>query len=139
MMLADMETAISPELRKSIDEIKSELGKGEVVCRPRQTGKTAALLEFIHEHNPGNVNIIVINFHTQHWLKSRYKELYPQDQQPWIIPIDIVNDHNVRGTTREWVTDEIWPSAVIRKAGDYEYVNFLGGVSTPMCMDMHSK
>ena len=122
------------EIRESIDSIKAELGNGKMVIRARQTGKTTALFEFIHEHEPGSVNVITCSTPMAHLLKDRYREQYRDDQQPSFIPIEWVNNVDVRGTTRRWATDEVWPSAVIKRAPNYEYVDYIGGVGTPLCM-----
>lgn len=126
------------DLRPSVIRIKRALRDGIVVLRERQSGKTTALLEFVHEHDPGNVNVIVCDLNTAHFMKCRYKETYPNDPQPSFISVQNVSDTDVRGTKRNWVTDEVWPEAVIRKAQDYEYVPFLGGVGTAMCMERFS-
>jgi hypothetical protein len=127
------------DMRESVDSIKAELGeregKGQLVIRPRQTGKTTALFEYIHEHEPGNVNVITCNVRMAQLMKQRYKEQYCDDPHPSFIPLEWVNNRDVRGTTRRWATDEVWPSSVIKRAPDYEYVDFLGGVGTPLCME----
>ena len=130
--------SLSLSMRVSIDSIKSELGKGNVVTRDRQQGKTTALLEFVHEHNPGNIIIVVPNWRMEELTKRRYRELFPQDPRPSVRSLGVVTDIDVRGSNREWVTDEIWPDVVKRKAESYAYVNYLGGVGTPMCMNLHS-
>lgn len=124
-------------MRVSIDSIKAELGKGEVVTRGRQNGKTAALLEFVHEHDSGHVIIIVCNWSQRAHTSHRYRELYPNDAQPIVVCIQNVSDADVVGTSRKWVTDEVWPDAVKERAGAYEALDYFGGVGTPMCMDMH--
>lgn len=134
-----MSLSLKPEMRASIDSIKAELGKGKVVSRSRQTGKTAALLEFIHEHFSGMVDLFVCNSHTAEHIKRCYRNMYPNDEQPRIFPAEKALNERIRGITgRPWATDEVWPDAVIRKASDYEYHTYLGGVGTPMCMDLHS-
>ena len=127
------------DMRESVDSIKAELnereGKLQLVIRPRQTGKTTALFEFIHEHEPGNVNVITCNVQQAHIMKDRYREQYRDDPQPSFIPIKWVSNRDVRGTTRRWATDEVWLSSVIKRAPDYEYVDCIGGVGTPLCME----
>jgi hypothetical protein len=127
------------DIRESVDSIKAELGnregKGQLVIRPRQTGKTAALFEFIHEHEPGNINVITCNVRIAHIMKRRYRDQYRDDLQPSFIPLELVSNRDVRGTNRRWVTDEVWPESVIKRAPDYKYVDCIGGFGTPLCME----
>ena len=131
---------LDPKMRESIDSIKAELGKGKVVIRPRQTGKTAALLELIHENLPQTFDIFVAHSNMAEWTKRRYKEMYPDDEQPRIFSYQNARNERIRGTIgRKWATDEIWPSAVVNVAPDYEFnATFYGGVGTMICMDQHS-
>jgi hypothetical protein len=130
---------LDPKMRESIDSIKAELGKGKVVIRPRQTGKTAALLEVIHENSPGMVDVFTCHANEAERFRRLYKEMFPGDEQPRIFPFQWALSERVRGTTgRKWATDEVWPDAVINKAHEYKFVTYFGGVGTPMCMDMHS-
>ena len=134
-----MQPSLSPEMRQSIDSIKAELGEGKVVCRSRQTGKTAALLEYIHENGRGLVDVFTCNANQKHYLECAYKERFPEDEQPRFFSIQSAMNARVAGTTgRKWATDEVWPESVVRRASDYEYITFLGGVGTPMCMDLNS-
>lgn len=123
-------------LRASIASIKAELDKGLVVTRERQTGKTLALLEWIHENDPGNVIVVCLNHITKDLTRSRYRRMYPQDAQPTVVSIQSVSNHDVQGTNRRWVTDEVWPEAVTYRADSYRAAPYLGGVGTRQCMDM---
>ena len=108
---------LDPKMRESIDSIKQELGKGVVVVRSRQTGKTTALLESIHENSPGSFDVFTGHVNMAELLKRRYKQMYPDDQQPNFCPYQYARNERVRGTTgRKWATDEIWPSAVVTVA-----------------------
>lgn len=125
-------------MRKSIDEIKTELANGGargIVSRSRRTGKTSALLEFVHENDPGNMIVVSCNSARAASVKFQYKDLFPDDVQPMFTTVHCVNNRDVRGTTRRWVSDEVWPGAVVRKAPSYEFAQHLGTVGTPMCMD----
>lgn len=126
-------------MRKSIDEIKAELGLGRVVCRPRQTGKTTALLEFVHEYCSGFCYFVTCNYNMADILTRQYKKRYPDDEQPIFLTLDHLRGRGViEGRPRCWVTDEVWPEAVERKQDSIVTLTYLGGVGTPMCMDMHS-
>ncbi len=129
----DPETGCRPNM-VSVDLIKAALGKGEFVSLPRETGKTTALLEFVHERDPGNVIVIVRSWGKKCMMQSRYKQMYPKDPQPSFISIYDVKNTDVWGTNRKWVTDEVLPSAVVKNAEGYRWVPFLGGVGTPLCM-----
>jgi len=129
-----IEAMKASDLRPSTILIKRALGKGEVVTRERQTGKTTALLEFVHEHDPGNVIIVVCNGMTRDWTKDRYRKLFPQDPQPIVKSIQTLNEADLMGTRRRWCTDEVWPRAVTNRCRAYEFAPYLGGVGTPMCM-----
>lgn len=135
-----MSISIDPTFRESMDRIKAKLGKGEVVCGPRQTGKTTALLEYIHEKMPLSSSIIVVtcNIMEARRLMRVYKELYPGDGQPIVKSLAWVKNTDVVGTAHCWVTDEVWPTSVVENAPDYECCTYLGGVGNPMCMDLHS-
>ena len=128
------------DMRTSIDSIKAELGKGKVVTRGRQTGKTTALLEFVHEYASGFCYIVVCNSNTMALTADKYRHLYPEDEQPVILTLGYLRRQTgVVGRPRCWVTDEVWPSAAERKDPALTLLNFLGGVGTPMCMDAHSR
>jgi hypothetical protein len=126
------------EQENSVRSIKAELAKGQVVIRDRQTGKTTALLEFVHEHDPANMIVVCCNRITKALILCRYREMFPKDARPSVISIHNVNDSDVRGTNRRWVTDEVWPAAVVRRARSYSWAEYAGGVGTPMCMDAFS-
>lgn len=123
------------EQDNSVKSIKTELASGKLVTRDRQTGKTTALLEFVHEHDPANMIVICCNYPTKGLIERRYREMFPKDKWPSVISIHNVSDRDVRGTDRKWVTDEVWPAAVVRKAPSYAWAEYAGGVGTPMCMD----
>lgn len=125
-------------LQASIDSIKAELGNGRLAIRGRRSGKTAALLEWVHEHNPGNTIVVCCNEITRDMVRCRYREMFPQDAQPLAVSIHRVSDKDVLGTNRKWSTDEVWPAAVVRKARSYARAEYVGGVGTPMCMDCFS-
>ena len=136
---------ITSEMRASIDSIKAELangdetsGEGRLVTRDRQTGKTLALLEFIHEYARGFVYYVTIDQNTAMRLQVEYHRMYPTDEQPIVLSIKTMNFMRVAGRDRCWVTDEVWPGAVKRKIPQLEMLTFLGGVGTPLCMDLHS-
>ena len=132
---------LDPEMRESIDSIKAELESGGargVVVRSRQTGKTFALLEFVHENDPGNMVVIVCNAMESDHMARLYKKIFPDDNQPKFVSFQSVDGRHVTGTNRRWVTDEIWPGSVVRKSRAFELAPHLGTVGTPMCMDMHS-
>jgi hypothetical protein len=126
------------DMRESVEAIKAELGKGEVVVRNRQSGKTTAILEFIHENDPGYMVLVVCSPVIKDHTKRKYREFYPNDDQPVVVSIHQVSAMDVLGSNRCWVTDEVWPQAVIRKARGYAHAKYLGGVGTLQCMDMHS-
>lgn len=113
-------------LRSSIDAIKAALAFRQVVLRGRQSGKTTALLEFVHEHDPGNMIIVVCNGITYDLTRQRYKYMFPQDPQHIIRSIHMVSNADVCGTNRKWVTDEVWPQAVVRKARSYGWAGYWG-------------
>jgi hypothetical protein len=123
------------DMRASIDSIKAELGKGEVVTRGRQTGKTTALLEFVRGNDPGNMIIVTCHENARQFLERRYREMYPGDYRPTFASLHRVNSQDVRGTRRRWATDEVWPRSVVNRVRDYEFAEFVGGVGTPMCME----
>lgn len=128
------------DMRASIDSIKAELGKGEVVTRERQTGKTTALLEFVHEYASGFCYIVVPNSNMAHLTADKYRRLYPDDERPIILTFQYLrNQTSVVGRPQCWVTDEVWPSAAERQDEALTLLTFLGGVGTSMCMDMHSR
>ena len=130
---------ISPEMRASVDSIKAELRDGvRVVTRERQTGKTLALMEHIHETAGGDVRLVTFNMDMADYFVRRYRAMSPEDKLPKAIAIGFVDGSKVEGTDQAWATDEVWPEAVTRKAWCYMALPFLGGVGTPMCMDMHS-
>ena len=130
---------ISPEMRKSVDEIKAEFAKGvRVVTRDRQTGKTLALMEYIHEQTGGDAILVVCNFREKERVIDAYQAMFPDDKQPKVIALGHVQSGNVLGRDQPFATDEVWPKDVVKKAGAYEYQRFLAGVGTPKCMDMHS-
>jgi hypothetical protein len=132
---------LDPKMRESIDSIKAELKSGGargVVVRSRQTGKTLALLEFVHENDPGNMVVIACNVMQSDRMAHIYKQIFPDDSQPKFVSFQTVDDRCVVGANRRWVTDEIWPGAVVRKSRVFEFAPHLGTVGTPMCMDMHS-
>lgn len=132
---------LDPKMRESIEAIKAELKNGGargIVVRPRQTGKTIALLEFVHENDPGNMIVVTCNTNTAEHMRYSYKQLFPEDAQPTFKPYHRVDNRDVLGSTRRWVTDEIWPGAVVKNAPAYELHEHLGTVGTPMCMDIHS-
>jgi hypothetical protein len=132
---------LDPKMRESIDAIKAELESGGargVVVRSRQIGKTLALLEFVHENDPGNMVVIACNVMESDHIAHIYKKIFPDDSQPKFVSFQSVDDRHVIGTNRRWVTDEIWPGAVVRKSRAFELAPHLGTVGTPMCMDMHS-
>jgi hypothetical protein len=124
---------------QSTESIKVELGKGVVVTRSRQAGKTHALLEFVRGNDPGNTIVVACNNGERINSERRYREMYPDDYRPVFTCIGRVKNEDVLGTCRRWVTDEVWPDAVIERANAYETHEYLGGVGTPYCMDMHSK
>ncbi len=121
-----------------MDSIKSELGKGRVVSRSRQTGKTLALMEYVHENNPGMAIVVTCNGMEKERMRKKYRAMFPGDDQPIFVSVQMVNYTDVCGTNRRWATDEVWPETVVRRAPGYELAPYLGGVGTPMCMDMHS-
>jgi hypothetical protein len=125
-------------LRASVESIKKELDEGRLVTRDRQTGKTLALLEWIHEHDPANMIVVCCNGIMKSILRSRYREMYPRDPQPIFEPIQSISGHNLRGTNRKWMTDEVWPAAVVRRSLSYIGAEYAGGVGTPQCMDILS-
>jgi len=134
-----MQIELSPEMRASVDSIKAELRSGEsLVTRGRQTGKTLALLEYIHETVGGDVNLIVCNGIQADLIARKYREMFPEDKQPRVRSISNADGTDLIGSDRGWATDEVWPSDVVRKAWIYETQTFVGGVGTPMCVDMHS-
>jgi hypothetical protein len=135
-----MNTAI--DMRYSIDSIKAELGKGEVVTRGRQTGKTVALMEFIHEYCSGFCYIVVPNFRMAEWTEHQYRHLFPDDEKPLCVPLGRLGPQGtgtVKGRPLCWVTDEVWPGAAEQREEELRRLTFLGGVGTPYCMDMHSQ
>jgi hypothetical protein len=125
-------------LRASIGSIKNELDKSQLAVRDRQSGKTSALIEWVHKHDSGNTIIVCCNENMKAIVRSRYREMFPLDKQPIVVSIHSISDHDVRGTNRKWVTDEVWPQAVIRKARSYASAEFAGGVGTASCMDAMS-
>ena len=131
---------LDPKMRESIEAIKAELGKGCVVYRERQTGKTTALMEYIHGCAPLSADIIVVvcNLNEAYCFAHLYRELYPRDGQPCVRSIQTVKSCDVAGTDRCWVTDEVWPHAVVDRVSSYEWHTYLGGVGTSMCMNLHS-
>jgi hypothetical protein len=127
------------DILASIDSIKAQLGKGEVVSRERQSGKTIALAEFVHEQCGGFCIVITCNPNEREYFAHYYKARFGSDKKPHVLTLDSLRHACLDGGPRHWVTDEIWPSAAIRNSMSLEYLEFLGGVGTPMCMDMHSR
>jgi hypothetical protein len=132
-------------LTESINSIKQELlagAKAEVpalVTRDRQTGKSTALMEFVHEYCKGLCAIITCTSGMAQVTTRKYHELYPNDAKPLVLALTRLDNEVLMGRQlRGWATDEIWPSAAIRKAPVLEALTFLGGVGTPLCMDTHS-
>ena len=131
---------ITKEMRDSIDSIKAELESGGargIVARERQSGKSTALLEFVHEHDPANMIVVCCNWQMRQFMKGRYKTTFPNDPIPYFVSIQNVKDSDICGTNRRWVSDEVWPGSVVDIAHAYELAPHLGTVGTPMCMDMH--
>lgn len=124
------------DIRASIDSIKAELGKGVVVTRARQTGKTTALLEFVRDNDPGNMIVISCHDLQRQLTEQRYREMYPDDYRPTFTSIRRIKETDMLGIRRRWVTDEVWPDAVIERVEAYGWHEYLGGVGTAMCMDL---
>jgi len=122
----------------SISSIKSELDRGQLVIRERQTGKTTALLEWVREHDPANMIVVCGNWNMRELARRRYCDIYPCEPQPIFQSVHSVSDRDVCGTMRKWVTDEVWPRAVMLRAFSYVGADYCGGVGTPMCMDNFS-
>ena len=131
-------------MRESIESIKAELGKGKLVIRARQTGKTTALLEFVHERCAGFCYIFACNEVMADIMKRNYREMFPEDEQPIIkMAPSQLRGLGGRGILVEknprcWLTDEVWPSAEAIASDEVTGLKFLGGVGTPMSMDQHS-
>lgn len=71
-------------MRSTIDGIKKEIredGRHFVVCR-RQTGKTTALLEIIHDDFEGDAILLSPNVRMSDYAKDRYREMYPGEKVP---------------------------------------------------------
>lgn len=126
-------------LAESINSIKAELGKGVVVHRDRRTGKTLALLGFVHEYCSGFCYIITCNPISVKEIERTYRDLFPDDEQPIVLTLDRVRHHCAEGRPRCWFTDDVWPWAVERNSITFETMEFLGGVGTSECMDFHSR
>jgi hypothetical protein len=129
------------DMRASIESIKAELGTGEIVMRTRCTGKTTALLEFVHEYCSGFCYLVTCTPVMAEITKHRYKELYPDDEQPIICTLSRLRGQSglTHGRPRAWVTDEVWPSAAEQAENSLGDLTFLGGVGTVECMEMHSR
>lgn len=141
MMLAKEMLTETEDMRKSIDSIKDELRLNPrgPVCRGRQTGKTIALMEYIHEKCAGDCFLVTVNINIAKLLERKYREMFPKDTRPTFLSYYSLRDVCVAGTNKEWATDEIWPESVVKENENFRFLNFLGGVGTPMCMDLHSR
>lgn len=125
-------------MRHSIDAIKAELGKGKLVTRTRQQGKTTALLEFVHEYCCGLCYIVACNANMADLIKRQYRDLYPHDKQPKVLSFGNLRGGQALGGPHCWVSDEVWPDAIVATAHDFRYLAFLGGVGSSESMDNHS-
>lgn len=129
-------------IRASVDSIKAELGKGEVVIRARAQGKTTALLEFIHEYCSGFCYIVTCTPVMREMIRSRYRTDYPHDEVPVVLTLDRLRaekSSKIYGRPRVWFTDEVWPEECEIEAEELERLTYLGGVGTAYCMDISSK
>jgi hypothetical protein len=124
-------------LAESINSIKAELGKGVVVHRDRRTGKTLALLGFVHEYCSGFCYIVTGNHIMAKEIEYQYRHMFPDDEKPIVLTLDRVRDGCADGRPRCWVTDDVWPWVVERNSMTFETMEFLGGVGTSECMDFH--
>lgn len=128
------------DIRASFDSIKAELGKGEVATAERQTGKTTALMEFVHEYCSGFCYVVTCHRMEADRWGHKYRQMFPGDKQPVVVTLRGLRGFGViEGRPRCWVTDEIWPDAAVRHCPGLGVLTYLGGVGTPMCMEMHSR
>lgn len=136
-------------MRESIDAIKAELdhgikhnadGGGHLVNRDRASGKTAALFEFLHDYCGGFCYLVVCNPVMRELTERRYKQDYPEDEQPVVVTLDRLRSRSLsKGRSRVWATDEVWPSDVMKADPEFRTLTYIGGVGTPYCMDAASK
>ena len=75
---------MEPNIRASIDSIKKAIREdGKLfLCKPRQTGKTTALLEIIHDDFDGDAILLSPNVRMSDYAKDRYREMYPGEKLP---------------------------------------------------------
>lgn len=123
-------------MRLSMDSIKAKLRDESLVTRDRQTGKTTALLEYVHERCAGKCFIIVPRLNVANFTSDNYRKRYPEDEKPRVLALSCISDRDALGSNLPWVTDEVWPESVAKKAPAFKYLTWIGGVGTPMCMDM---
>lgn len=117
-------------LRASIDSIKAELGKGEMVWRSRRSGKTTALMEFVHEKFQGDCIVVTISFHLADYWLLVYGKSYPFDTRPRVLAV--LGRLNFMGHRyAPVVTDEVTPSYLEEHStGFRECLKFFGGVGS---------
>ena len=116
-------------LRASIDSIKAELGKGEMVWRSRRSGKTTALMEFIHENYKGECFIACRGENMAYHFRRRYRRMYPGDVLPRTL--NALGQINVCGQTGSWATDEVYARWLIQQSfTGLEGLDFIGGVGS---------
>lgn len=125
-------------IRENIECIKQELGKGRVAVHPRNTGKTTALLEFVHEHAGGLVYIVTCNTSQAKHISKVYGRLFPDDDKPVVLSINNLTMKQIYGRPRCWVSDEVWPEAVCNALASFQELEYLGGVGSAISMDIHS-
>lgn len=69
----------------SKEEIKTAIAEGDIAIADRDTGKSEAILEHVHEHHHGHAIIVSLNPITAHCNKVRYATQYPGDRNPIML------------------------------------------------------
>lgn len=98
-------------------EIKEKLAKGEFAHFPRQTGKSEALLEFIHDEHSGEAIVICMNSDMAHVMIWRYQKKYPGENVPSFCTGESA-ENNIRGNSKPVYLEEphLLPGRAVREA-----------------------
>jgi hypothetical protein len=106
-------------LEWSIRQIKAAVAPGQAIHCERQSGKTTALLEWVHdlvEKTPTRVGFVTHDWQTSHRIEAGYNLRWPQVEHrnsmlPHVPAVLFMPAHaleRLRGLTREVVVDEWW-------------------------------
>lgn len=88
-----------------IEEIKAVLEKKEFALFNRQTGKSTALIEFVHDHHGAEAVVICADNKTAGMMARLYNQKFPNEELP-VFCGPFLADRCIRGNAKKIFIDE---------------------------------